>query len=66
MDRKKLLMIAAAGVLATKPVLTTASNIAARIDAALDSAREEVRSEQPLMVDASAESSSDELPAQMY
>jgi len=66
MDKKKLLLIAAAGVLATKPVLTTASNIAARIDFALDTAREEVRAEQPLVVDAAVDASSDELPAQMY
>ena len=66
MDRKKLLLIAAAGVLATKPVLTTASNIAARIDSALDTAREQVRTEQPLMVDATVETPADGLPAQMY
>ena len=66
MDKKKLLLIAAAGVLATKPVLTTASNITARVDLALDTARDEVRAEQPLVVDATVDASSDELPAQMY
>jgi len=66
MDKKKLLMIAAAGVLATKPVLTTASNIIARVDSALDTARQEIRTEQPLVVDATVDVSTDELPAQMY
>jgi hypothetical protein len=66
MDKKKLLLIAAAGVLATKPVLTTASNMAAEVDSALDTARKEVRSEQPLAIDAAVDVASDELPAQMY
>jgi hypothetical protein len=66
MDKKKLLLIAAAGVLATKPVLTMASNIVTRVDLALDTARQEVRNEQPLMVDATVDASSDALPAQMY
>jgi len=66
MDKKKLLLIAAAGVLATKPVLTTASNIANRIDSALDTARDEVRAEQPLVIDATVDASADELPAQQY
>jgi hypothetical protein len=43
-----------------------ASNIVTRVDLALDTARQEVRNEQPLMVDATVDASSDELPAQMY
>ena len=66
MDKKKLLLMAAAGVLATKPVLTTASQIGAQIDSALDAAREEARTEQSLTIDTTLEASSDELPAQQY
>jgi hypothetical protein len=66
MDRKKWILFAAAGVLATKPVLTTASNIAAQIDSALTNARQDVRNEQPLAIDTGTDVSSDELPARMY
>ncbi len=66
MDRKKLLLIAAAGFLATRPVLTTASNISQKIDTALDRARQDVRAEQPLVVETDTDVSSHELPAHMY
>ena len=66
MDRKKLILIAAAGLLATKPILITAANLEARIDSALDKARADVRTEQPLLVDAAVEGSADELTARMY
>ena len=66
MDKKKLILIAAAGLLATKPVLSTASEVDARIDEALSNARAEVRVEQPVTVDTADEKAADETPAQIY
>ncbi len=67
MDRKKWILLAAAGVLVSqRSVLATGINIEARIDSALDNARQDVRNEQPLVVGTSTHASSDELPARMY
>jgi hypothetical protein len=66
MDKKRFFMIAAAGLLASRPAIATLSEIDAKLDKALDNARAEQRTEQPLALDSLGQSMDDELPARMY
>jgi len=66
MDKKRFFMIAAAGLIAARPAVATLAELDAKLDKALDSARNQQRAEQPLVLEADGQSMNDELPARMY
>lgn len=67
MDKKqRFFMIAAVGLFAAKPAITTANELDARLDTALEAARSQPAVEQPLVLEADGQSMHEELPARMY
>jgi len=65
-DKKRFFLVAAAGLIAARPAMATLSELDARLDKALDSARNEHRAELPLMIDDGQESPMDEFQARLY
>jgi hypothetical protein len=66
MDKKRFFMIAAAGLLASRPAIATLSDVDAKLDNALDGARAQQLTERPLALESQDQSMNDELPARMY
>jgi len=66
MDKKRFFIVAAAGLIAARPAVATLSELDARLDKALDNARNQQRTEQPLVLEADGQTSENELPARMY